>query len=141
LRLIGASAVLLGAAWLSWVHPSPRAWASAVLASVVALYWIGASFRSRRQARTLGMLHLRPDALVLESDADIARVEWSRVRAIEVDEERLVVRVEREGEEPLIIEPLWRGVGVDELARAIDEARIAALGDLPGPSSKPRSGW
>jgi hypothetical protein len=133
LRIAGAIGVLAGAGWLVAVHPSPRAVAFAVLGAIVGLAWIGAFVRGRRRARERVALHLRPDALVIEvSGEECASIPWSQVRRIRVDEERLVVRVEREGNEPLVVEPLWRGVGVHDLARAIDHARAAALSGSGG---------
>lgn len=52
-------------------------------------------------------LELRDDALVRRTGETVEVVPWSEVRDVEVDEDRLVVRVERAGSEPIWIEPRY----------------------------------
>ena len=53
-------------------------------------------------------------------------VPWTRVETIEVDEERLVVRVAIEDEDDLVIEPQYGGLGAYDLAEALERARRAS---------------
>ena len=52
-------------------------------------------------------LELRDDALVRRTDEALEVVPCSEVRDVEIDEDRLEVRVERVGSEPLWIEPRY----------------------------------
>ncbi len=45
---------------------------------------------------------------------------------VEVDEEKLVVRVSRDGAEDLVIEPRYRSVGLHELRDAVRRAWLDA---------------
>lgn len=52
-------------------------------------------------------LELRDDALVRRTGGTVEVVRWADVRDVEVDEDRLVVRVDRGADEPLWIEPRY----------------------------------
>lgn len=66
-------------------------------------------------------LELRDDALVRRTGDAVEVVPWSDVRDVEVDEDRLVVRVDRAAAEPLWIEPRY-GLALYALR---DELRLA----------------
>ena len=66
-------------------------------------------------------LELRDDALVRRTGDALEVVPWSDVHDVEVDEDRLEVRVERVGSDPLWIEPRY-GLALYALR---DELRLA----------------
>ena len=65
-------------------------------------------------------LELREDAFVRRSAERLDVVPWHEMRDVEVDEDLLVVRIERAGTEPLLIEPRY-GLGLYALC---DEVRL-----------------
>jgi hypothetical protein len=127
LRLAGAAVVLAGSAWLVAVHPTPRAAIAAALGALISLAWIASFARSRARRARKVVLRLDRRGLELEDGEARAEVPWSDVRAIEVDEDRLVVAITRASEpSPMIIEPIWRDTSVYALADALRAARAAA---------------
>jgi hypothetical protein len=59
----------------------------------------------------------------------------SDVESVRVDEDRLVVCIDRRGDSPLVVEPIWNGGSVYALAEAVAGAKAqhAASGG-PGPA-------
>jgi len=131
-RLIAAVLVAGGAAWIMLGGPGLLGWIIALLGAAAALGWAAAFFLSRRRTARSDQwfLELRGDRMVLAEGPRQHHVRWTDVEAVEVDEERLVVRMEIAHETPLIVEPRYRGVGVYDLCEAIDEAWRGA--DVPG---------
>lgn len=122
LRLVGAVVVLAAGAWLVVSTPTARAGGMALLALLVALAWIGGYVRSRRRTAPKLLLRLTPEAVEVVLADRIDRAPWADVRGVAVDEDRLVVRIERHAGEALVLDPLWRGLGVYDLERAIRAA-------------------
>ncbi|UJR80551.1 hypothetical protein [Sandaracinus amylolyticus] len=84
--------------------------------------WVALVGRSRRRARGNVSLRLEPDALRFVDGATTIELPWSEITAVEVDEDRLDVRVARHDADPLRIEPMFRGASVYDLADAISAA-------------------
>lgn len=137
LRLLGAVVVLAGGAWLVVSTPTPFAGGMALLALLVALAWIGGYVRSRRRTATL-VLSLTPEALEVTLGDRVDRAAWADVAAVVVDEDRLVVKIERRSGEPLVLDPLWRGLGVYDLEAAIRAAWVASGAVPPGGPARSR---
>ena len=131
LRLLGAAVVLAGGVWL--VVSTPTAWAAgiALLALLAAVGWIAGYVRSRRRTTPKLLLRLTPEAIEIVLAERIDRAPWVEVSDVVIDEDRLVVRIERHAGEPLVLEPLWRGLGAYALADAIRAAWEASQSGDP----------
>jgi hypothetical protein len=126
LRLAAAIVVLIGSIWIVAMGPGLLGWTMVAVAWLSATFWIVAFRRSRREAAgpARHYLDLGDDGLRLAEGGEPRFVPWSEVTRVDVDEERLMVVVERQGAEPLRIEPVYRGAGVHDLAEALS-ARCA----------------
>jgi len=129
LRLTAAVVVLGGAIWLALVAADPKLWVCSGAAFLASAAWLAMGLRARGRIRNAEQhrLVLRPQALHLVEGGRERRVLWADVREIEVDEERLVVRVSIADGEPLIIEPRFGGLGVHDLEAAVRRARDRAV--------------
>jgi hypothetical protein len=133
LRTLGAVAVLPASALLALVRPDGP---GLILASLGALFGVGWIFAARRSRRRVGeaarhALVLTRDGLTLEQGEGAVDLAWREVTEVDVDEERLQVRVHRRGGDPLRIEPHFRGptaegLGVYALQERVDAAWAAA---------------
>lgn len=132
LRLTAAIAVLAGAVWLVLVAKDPAAWVCSGAALLASVAWLvmGLRARGRIRAAERHRLSLEPKALHLVEGSHERRVPWADVERIEVDEERLVVRVSIAEGEPLIIEPRFGGLGVHDLEAAVRRACEVGEGTL-----------
>lgn len=130
LRLGGAALVGACAVWIALSDPSALGWVAALVAALASVGWVVSWRRGRKRARRAGewYLELGPEALVLAEGGDRLQVPWSEVERVLVDEDRLVVRLERAGQAPLDIQPRYRGVGLEELGAAIHAAHRDASG-------------
>lgn len=121
LRLVAAVVSAIAVLWL--LALTSFSWWALVVATVVAIaarFWIASWSRIEKSPS--------PD-LVLTSDGlelGAARIAWSSVERVELDQDRLLVRVVTKGEtndDPLEIEPPYDGLGLDDLGRVIEDAR------------------
>jgi membrane protein implicated in regulation of membrane protease activity len=129
--LVGAIVVTGAAIWLVLVMRMTIAhWLVVGVALLVAVIWVAMFARARRRiaAPDRHALSLTPDAMVLIEGKREDRVEWGEIARIDVDEDRLMVKVEARGRDPLYVEPRYGGLGVTELERAIRSAYEAARG-------------
>ncbi len=128
LRLLGAAVVAACAAWMASSSPSALGWLFVLLALLASGGWLAAGLSGRRRARRAGdyFLEAGPEGLLLADGERRLHVPWSEILAVNVDEERLTVEVTRRTGDPLVVQPRYRGIGVHELGRALDEARRGA---------------
>ena len=122
LRRTGAVVVSAGAAWVLLASPGLRLGALAVAALGIAGMWLR---RARPQHAAGVALRLEPGGLAL-GPPDAEPTPWAEILAIDVDEDRLTVRIDRRGAPPLHLEPSWGGLSVYALADAVRAARQAA---------------
>ena len=119
LRAAAGAVALLAGAWLlllpGWL---PRLFGAAGCG--FGALWI-ARWRRGPAPPAGTYLEVTDDMLVRRTGDRVERTPWSEVRDVEVDEDALVVRVEREGADPLLIEPRY-GLGLYALR---DELRLA----------------
>lgn len=129
LRLTAAVVVLGGGVWLALVAQDPKLWVCSGAALLASAAWLAMGLRARRRIRDAERhrLDLRPEALHLLEGRVERRVRWADVRQIEVDEERVVVRVSLADGEPVILEPRFGGLGVHDLEAAVRRARDRAI--------------
>jgi hypothetical protein len=120
LRMVGAVVCSLGAGLYALSRPGP-------FSIVVSLTVIAASWTWSRRAMSAAaraplevLLDLAPTGFTL---APAAQVPWSAVTGVEVDEDRLVVLVHRMGGDPVVIEPVYDGISVYDLAALFERCR------------------
>jgi hypothetical protein len=132
LRVGAALLVTFAGLWLlALPFAVPRAFGVAGL--VFAALWIARALRERRASQQPGehCLELTADCLRLRDAERVQEVPWSEVESIWIDEDRLLVRVQRRSGAVLDLEPCYRGVGLQNLALAVEDARArAARGHL-----------
>lgn len=127
LRLLAAVLSAVAVAWLLVL--TDFGWPAIVVALAVG---VAARFWAKSWARTERAILAAPAAdLVFDDDAlrlGERALPWAAVARVELDNDRLLVRVvPAEGEgETLELEPPYGGLGLDALGRAIEEARRAA---------------
>lgn len=133
LRLSLGTLALGSAIWLA-VLPGRVTKLAALLALPLALLMIRRGLRALREPPRKERLELDPVGLLLTAPEGDTRVEWSNVRSVELDEDRLVVCViKRDGGE-IAIEPRYSGVPLRELAETVAAFRTRALGSKEAPS-------
>ncbi|MFW5920421.1 MAG: hypothetical protein ACOCUS_01175 [Polyangiales bacterium] len=128
LRVVAALVVLLAAGWVAASDPGLVAGLVAALGALAALGWIAVGARSRRRMRARERWYLEVDrqGLRLARGGAPLEVPWESVESVEVDEERLVLRLRRRGAEPVEIPPVWRGIGLHELGDVLESVRGSA---------------
>lgn len=99
----------------------------AVLGVAAAAGWTAMIARARRRVAGAVTLRLTPDGLHYLDGVSTLDLPWSEIDAVDVDEDRLDVRIARRGAAPLRIEPMFRGASVYQLADAIRDAWRASL--------------
>jgi hypothetical protein len=122
LRLVGAVVCGLGALVIASLRPTLIGWVVVVVAAVAALGWTASWVATRRRTAEPRRyaLTLTHEALTLHDAGRDTALRWHAIRAVDVDEDRLVVRVYRtSGDAPLVIEPRYEGVSVYALAEQI----------------------
>lgn len=128
LRAVAAIVMAAAALWLYLLRPPPAVLLCATASVFASLAWLVMVLRARKRLAQpeRHRLILDPDALRLIEGESERRIAWSEVVSIATDEERLVVRIETRGTEPLAIEPRYGGLGVYELEAALRRALEAA---------------
>jgi hypothetical protein len=120
LRIVAAVVSSLGAGLYALARPGPLA-ITVSLATVAASFaWAARVRRSVERATQETLLVLAPTGVTLAPNAELL---WASVRGVEVDEDRLVVLVHRHDAEPLVIEPVYDGMSVYDLAALVDRCR------------------
>ncbi len=136
LRLAGAVVCGLGALTIAALEPTLVGWVVVLVASLASVGW-AASYAGARRRTSVPIrytLTLGADALALCEAGRVETLRWEAVRAVDVDEDRLVVRVHRrEGGAPLVLEPRYEGVSVYALAELVG-ARVCPAASQTGPA-------
>ncbi len=139
LRLTAAALLFPASLWLLLGVEGTLAKSVGLMGLLAAVGWLSVALRSRRRPppclllaqRGLFVLPCPPAAAPLRTPDGPPTVPWSRIEAVEVDEEALCVLVHRCDGEPLRLQPPWHGVGLHELAEQL-RARVAASGVTHG---------
>jgi hypothetical protein len=123
LRLIAGIVVLGCAAWIISTSPDWKALLLAILGLLGGAFWVTSFVRARARLRkaTQHSLAIEADGLTLTEGDRVTHLSWTEVRTIEVDEDRLAVRIEKESG-ALELEPRYEGVGLYELRGALHDA-------------------
>lgn len=138
LRLLGAFVVApAGIVW-ALQGPGTVGWVLIALAWIASLGWISAWARARRRIRRSDEWALRIDSegLCLRLGGLDHVVGWNELRGVEVDEERLVVVIERTDGSTLRVPPLFNA-GLYDLKEALEQRhqRWATSHANPGPKA------
>lgn len=126
LRIAAAVVSSLAAGLFALTRPGPLSIAVSVSVVAAGFAWAGRARRSAERARHEVLLVLAPTGLTL---APAAEIPWSATTGVEVDEDRLVVLVHRDGAEPIVLEPVYDGISVYDLAQRV--ARCRSFGQSP----------
>lgn len=121
LRLFGAVLVFGMGLALVWRGAGTIGWVIVVTSWLIGLGWVAAFALSRRRAREADSHYLELDTrgLTMARGGEPVRVGWDEVASVEVDEDRLVVWVQRRIGERVRIDPVWRGVSLEQLCDAL----------------------
>lgn len=129
LRVGAALVTMLAGAWLLLLPYSvPRLFA--VAGFCFAGLWLVRAVRARRKARLLhpeeprDYLELRPEALCLRQGGTERVIPWGEVVSVAIDEDRLLVVVERKNASAIMLEPQYRGTALRPLAEAVHDALV-----------------
>ncbi len=122
LRLAGAIVCGVGALVIASLGPTLVGWVVVIAAVFASLGWTASwnAARRRTAAPRRYALTLTRASLTLDEAGRATTLAWGDVRGVDVDEDRLVVRVHRRtGDAPLLIEPRYEGLSVYALADAL----------------------
>jgi hypothetical protein len=129
LRVCAALVTMLAGAWLLLLPYSvPRFFAVAGLG--FSALWLIRAQRARRKAKLPSeaepqdYLELRPDALCMRQSGAEQVIPWGEVVSVAIDEDRLLVVVERKNASAIMLEPQYRGIALRPLAEAMHDALV-----------------
>lgn len=120
LRILAAMVCSLGAGLYALARPGPFAIVVSLTVIAAGVAWARRANRSAARASLDVLLELAPTGFTLAPSPEVA---WTLVTGVEVDEDRLVVLVHRSGGEPVVIEPLYDGISVYDLAALFERCR------------------
>lgn len=128
LRLAGSAVVLACAVWMMATGPGALGWLFAILALLAGLGWAAAGLAGRRRAGRApeSFIEVGPEGVLLADAGRRLQIPWSEVGNVRVDEDRLVIALERRSGDPFVVQPRYRGVGLHELARVLRDAHRRA---------------
>jgi len=129
LRVGAALVTMLAGAWLLLLPYSvPRFFA--VAGFCFAALWLVRAARARRKAKLPAgaeprdYLELRPEALCMSNHGTEQVIPWGEVVSVAIDEDRLMVVVERKNASAIMLEPQYRGTALRPLAEAVHDALV-----------------
>lgn len=125
LRLLASLPAFAGGAWLFWSSDGALLAAVALAGLIFATAWV---FTARRSVANIGgtdehYLDIGETGLTIRAGTNVRSLAWSEVRAIEIDEDRLVVQLRLQPEGSVAIEPQYGALGLRELAETLEKAR------------------
>lgn len=130
LRLVASLPAFAGGVWLLWIGDSLLLRLLALAGVVFSVIWVALARRSVRQLLRAGdhYLDIGTGGFTLTAGAEQRFVAWSDLEAVEIDEDRLLVRLRVTGADSMLVEPQYGELGLRELAKTIEDGRIRALG-------------
>lgn len=125
LRLLAALPAFAGGVWLFWSSEGALLAAVALAGLVFATAWV---LFARRSVTQIGgsdehYLDIGETGLTIRAGAHVRSLSWSEIRAVEIDEDRLVVQLQLQREGSVAIEPQYGALGLRELAETLEKAR------------------
>ncbi len=129
-RLRGIAGILVagGAAWLLALAPPASTAALAILGLLAGLGLLASGLRGRRRSaeRARWYLELDGHGLTLAEGLRYEHRDWAQIRAVEVDEDRLVVVLESDESPTLRLEPRYANQSVYALCDIVHDRWRAA---------------
>jgi hypothetical protein len=126
LRGVAAFWTIFCVIWLGFVLKNAVGLGFGLLGTLVAVVWAVMIAKAKKRARGHVALCLTRERLIYRDGIDTFEIAWTDVHSIEVDEELLVVLILRSSGSPVRVEPLFRGMGVYDLADAVRAAWLEA---------------
>jgi len=120
LRIVAAVFCCLGAGLYALSHPGGFSIVVSLTVVAAGVAWARRANATAARAAIESLLVLAPTGLTL---APSTEVPWGVVSGVEVDEDRLVVLVHRSTGDAIVIEPVFDGVSVYDLAALIERCR------------------
>lgn len=116
-----AALVVLPTSLVLFAAPSAVARAFALAGVAASVFWLRAGSRARREAASQppSSLHLGSEALVLTGGEARARLPWTAVVDVEVDEAEVGVRVHASDGSSVLVRPGYGRLGLVELHERI----------------------
>lgn len=132
LRLLGSLCVGVAAIWIFASHPGTGGVVVALAALLACVGWAASYARASRTIRAASAHFIAWDSrtLTLAAGKDQHQVPWAEITDIVVDEERLVVVVERGSAPSHRVEPRYGGLGVYALGERLRTARAEAAQEI-----------
>ena len=135
LRMLASLPALAGGAWLLWSSEGVLLTVLALAGLVFATVWVLLARRSVAQLAGSNdhYLDIGESSLTIRAGSVERSLAWSEIRAVEIDEDRLVVQLRLHPEGSVAVEPQYGALGLRELAETLETARkLAVDGTAPG---------
>lgn len=120
LRMIGVVVCAIGAGLYALTRPGMLSIVVSLAVIAAGVAWVRRANGTVARARVESLLVLAPSGLTLVPTPELP---WSAITGVEVDEDRLVVLLHRTGEDPVVLEPVYDGISVYDLAALVDRCR------------------
>lgn len=120
LRIAAAVVSSLGAGLYALAQPGPFAVVVSITVIAAGIAWARRANKAAARATLETLLDLAPTGFTLARAGEVA---WSTVTGVEVDEDRLVVLVHRTSGDPVVVEPVYDGISVYDLAALFERCR------------------
>lgn len=132
LRMVASLPAFAGGVWLLWIADSLLLRVLALAGVVFSVIWVVMARRSVRQLLRAGdhYLDIGTGGFTFMAGAEQRFVTWSDLEAVEIDEDRLLVRLRVTGADPILVEPQYGELGLRELAKTIEDGRIQGRGTV-----------
>ena len=127
LRSIASLPALGGGLWLLWIADNLLLRVLALAGVVFAVAWMALTRRHLTQLAHAAdhYLDIGPAGLTIHAGAQVRSIAWSDIAAVEIDEDRLAVRLRVQVGAAIAIEPQYGSLTLRELAEMIERARTA----------------
>lgn len=125
LRTAAAIACGIGALWIIALGPTVVGWVVAVCSALACVGYLASARRSRRRApqTEAGYMELDAEGMVVCTGSETTRLAWQEVLSTEIDEDKLVLVIQRRNAPPLSIPPVFEGLGLYEMGAAVERHR------------------
>lgn len=140
LRAIGA--LVLGPVSCWFLASVEKTWSHIgffAVGMLVTLMWAAMTVRTLRQPRSIQRLVIDNEGIRIQTGDDEQFHGWDELGEVAIDEDRLVVRVERDEGEPWMLDANWSDASVYDVAEAIRAAQPIRT-DQPAPATPARLG-
>ncbi len=134
LRTLAAFVTSLSAGVYALIRPGPISVTVSLAVIAAGIAWSRRAANALARAARVVSLTLDANGIEQQDGARVVRMAWTEMARIELDEDLLVIRLVREGQDDVVIEPIYEGASLYDLAEAIGAARRAAK-EGPAPPS------